>query len=47
MLDYLKHKRLLGAESKPMKRLAIYLTKAKKAGIFDTDGSGNWYLKAV
>ena len=44
MLAHLTDKGLLGGESKPMKRLAIYLTKAKKDKIFCSDGSGNWYL---
>ena len=44
MLTHLVEKGLLGSESKPMRRLAIYLTKAKQDEIFRSDGSGNWFL---
>jgi hypothetical protein len=46
-LEHLKHKKLLGTEKRPMKRLGIYLSFAKRDGIFDNDGSGRWYLKTV
>ena len=44
MLAHLESKHLLGSETKPMKRLAIYLTQARSEELFDTDGRGNWFL---
>jgi hypothetical protein len=45
MLTHLQNKKLMGGEAKPMKRLSIYLNYARKDGLFETDGVGNWYFK--
>jgi len=43
ILDHLIAKGLMGTESKPMKRLGIYLNKGRDT--WTSDGAGNWRLK--